>query len=155
MRYGGFVSIRPGSGYRFDAIAIHIDGLVAEQQTLHAWPYGFEVLVERIERKISEAEVHHAWWRIGEQNAIREIGVLGHDDQVVVTREIPDAGVRDAVAKLSDVSDREGRGKSYGAGKILVEEKTPHATFSIVNRCSVRREAYCRQASTSSRVREG
>jgi hypothetical protein len=69
---------------------------------------------------------------IGEQYAIREVCVLGDDDQAVLTSVFPDFRIRTALPQIPDMLEGKGRRKPKGAGKVLVEEVTFHATFSTV-----------------------
>jgi hypothetical protein len=76
---------------------------------------------------VADAQVDDPGWRHAKHNALREVGVLGNDGQVVLLRVSPRLGAR---AEIKRVRDGQAGLQGCNVRQVLVEEKAPHATRS-------------------------
>ena len=72
----------------------------------------------------------HAGRRHTEHNALREVGVLRDNDQIVLLRVRPKLGIAEPRSQIQGVRDRPAGLQGWNARHVFVEEETRHATGS-------------------------
>lgn len=80
---------------------------------------------------VAEAQVHDPWRRTAHENAIREIGILGDDYQLMRSRVGPQFAVGGIFSKILRMTDGQRRSERQPGGQVFVQKKAGHARAAI------------------------
>lgn len=144
----------------FQAVGVHIHQLVRFEERFYLRPYASEQRVVFSPPQIPKTEMNNPRRWIMQDDAFREIRILGNDDKFVLSGELPNLRICWTGSESAASNYGKARCELNSRRNVLIEEKAPHSnrhTFISGERrpCKRSPERQQRQPRTCFELREG
>jgi len=112
----------------FHPVSVNLHQFVRLQQAFDLRPHSGQQGMKIPLAQIAKAQMHDPGRGCGNDDAVGEIRILGHNGKVFALGVLPQRAVGGAGAEPGDRDDRQRGSEAQPAGQILVEQEALHAT---------------------------